>query len=475
MLLKRDYMNIHKHIGSLIAGCLPLLLAGLWFTGCKPEVIGKDLAAAPSGADVKFSVTPDPANPNIIHFKTLSAGVITSKWDLGNGANAQGIEVTGSYALQGDYKVKLTIFTAGGAAVDSQVVKIAQTNVSMLNREDYNFLTGGAANASGKTWVVDKDTLGHLGVGPSTSGGPDWYQAAANEKATEGFYDDEMVFNLNGFAYAYNNHGSTFANGSNAAGIGGPGGGGDITVNYTPPANLGWSITEEGTKKYLNITGNGFISYYTGVSKYEILGLSQNRMYLRMLDKANAGNAWYLRLVTKGFTRPVVAKPLKAVDLKDVFGVAATINWKADGLVLTRGYDSPNPTGSAPKVGLYSRQPGDANQYANLQVTLDYRFDLSTRNKFKVKVYAPGYNDYTNGKLLPQLSVKLQNSLDGGNAWQTQTEVIRQITPLDKWVELEFDFSGIAAVTKYDQVVLQFGGEGHPFAGVFFIDSFELK
>jgi hypothetical protein len=344
----------------------------------------------------------------------------------------------------------------------------------MLNREDYNFLTGGATNANGKIWVIDKDTMGHLGVGPSTSGGPDWYQAGANEKAAEGFYDDEMVFNLNGFKYTYNNHNTTFANGSNAPDIGGAAGG-DVTVAYTPPTNLGWSITEEGTKKYLNISNNGFISYYTGVSKYEILGLSENRMYLRMLDKANAGNAWYLRLVTKGFTRPVVQKPLKAVDLKDVFGTTATISWKADGLVLTRGYDNPNPTGSVPKVGLYSRQPGDANQYANLQVTLDYRFDLSVRNKFKVKVYAPGYNDYTNGKLLPQLSVKLQNSLDGGNAWQTQTEVIRSITPLDKWVELEFDFSGIAGVTKYDQVVVQFGGEGHPYAGNFFIESFELK
>src|SRR5690606_6064179 len=123
-----------------------------------------------------------------------------------------------------------------------------------------------------------KDFPGHMGVGPAGASTPEWWQAPSNDKAGEGLYDDEMTFNLNNnFAYTYNNNGNTFVNGSNAAGLGGTAGN-DYTLAYTPPSNLTWSIAEEDGKSYLTISNGGFIGYYTGVSKYQILALSENEL-----------------------------------------------------------------------------------------------------------------------------------------------------------------------------------------------------
>jgi PKD repeat protein len=452
---------------------LVLSIAFSWM-GCKVD--DPDLGPAPTDAQVKFSATPTAANANIVVFKNQSGPVTKTVWDLGNGVTGTGEEITGSYAQAGSYTVKLTVFTSGGYASSTQTINIAVTKPEMFNRPDYNAISGGSANTAGKTWVVDKLASGHLGVGPSTSQTAEWYNAAPNEKATEGFYDDEMVFSLaNNLKYTYINNGSSFANGANAAGIGGATGG-DVTVNYTPPANMSWSISDEGDKKYLTISNNGFIAYYTGVSKYQIISYNEDEMYLRVGDKATPGNAWYIKLIRKGFTRPVVVKPLRASNIVDKFDGTSTIVWKADGITFKSPYDNPAPQGinTSAKVGFYQRLTGDANQYGNLQTLLDYRLDLSTRHKFKVKVFFPSFNNYT-GTLKPQVALKLQNSLAGGNAWQTQTEIVKPITVFNEWVELEFDFNTIATSTIYDQIVLQLGGEGHQVPGIFYVGSIELQ
>ena len=92
--------------------------------------------------------------------------------------------------------------------------------------------------------------------------------------------------------------------------------------------------------------------------------------------------------------------------------------------------------------------------------------DLTENNKVRVKVFIPSYNDWTteagvagdwitNAKLLPQLAVKLQDNSLGGDAWTTQTEIVKADLALDQWIELEFDFSGVADRTDYDKIVVQ--------------------
>ena len=88
-------------------------------------------------------------------------------------------------------------------------------------------------------------------------------------------------------------------------------------------------------------------------------------------------------------------------------------------------------------------------------------------------VYFPSSNDYT-GALTPTAAIKLQNSLLGPNAWTTQTEILETVTEFDQWVTLSFNFGTITDSVNYDQVVVQFGGEGHLVPGQFYFDDFEL-
>ncbi|TCD10837.1 hypothetical protein EZ449_08125 [Pedobacter frigidisoli] len=457
------------------AGFFALLIL-LSFTACKKENTNKDLGAMPTADQVKFSVTPTATNANIVTLVNQSPG-FKALWDFGNGATADGNTVNAAYPLAGTYTVKLTIVTDGGSVSSTKSVVIAATNPAMLTDPAFTTLSGGLSNATGFTWVIDQTQPGHLGVGPSTSQTPDWYQAGPDEKNGLGFYDDEMTFNMNALKYTYKNNGTTFANASNATAIGGPAGSSDPTVNYTPPTNLTWLVTESNGAKYITISGGGFISYYLGVSQYQILSLNDNEMWLRCLDKANAGNAWYLKLIKKGYVRPIVQKPLQAANLTDDFQATANFTWTAENIDFTKPYDNPAkfPVNTSTKVGYYEKRTGGDGQYGNLNVTFPYRFDLSTKNKIRLKVFFPSGNDFT--KVAPTVSVKLQNSLLGGNAYTTQAEIVKPITALqyNTWIQLEFDYSGISAQTVFDKIVVQLGGEGHPNPGIFYLDDFEFK
>ncbi|PVY41710.1 PKD domain-containing protein [Pontibacter virosus] len=464
---------------------LAIALTAVSHTACTPDEIEGGLAPAPKSEMVQFTATPTADNPNIITFTNTTPGAFRSIWDFGNGSSAEGNQVSGSFPVEGSYTVKLTIITNGGFASNTQTINIAQTNVSMLDREDYNTLTGGgASNADGKTWVIDRTQPGHMGVGPAEETSPIWWSAPPNDKASEGLYDDEMTFNLNGFAYTYQNNGNTFVNGANAAGLGGAVQGADYTLSHTPPANMTWSISDEGGKKFLVLSNNGFIGYYTGVSRYEILKLTENELYLKAGDGANAANAWWLRLVPKGYEHPVKPRELKMENMFDSFDGNGNMVWKKDQLTFNESYDNPAPLpiNTSPKVAMYIKQEGEPYAFANLFADYAYNFDLTTRNVFKLKVFMPGYNDFTTmagydwaiKTMLKQVSVKLQDGTLGA-PWETQVEIKKEVTQLDKWVELTFDFSPYANRKDLNRIVIQIGGEGHFIPGIFFIDDFRLE
>jgi PKD repeat protein len=467
---------------------LAIVLATIGFTSCTPDEIDGGLGPAPRSEMVQFTATPSADNPNIIVFTNTTPGAFRSIWDFGNGSSDEGSQVSGAYPMEGSYTVKLTVITNGGFASNTQTINIAQTNVSMLDREDYNTLTGGgASNADGKTWVIDRYKAGHMGVGPAGGASPEWWQAPINDKASEGLYDDEMTFNLNGFAYTYQNNGDTFVNGGNAAGLGGTAQGSDYTLSYTPPANMTWSIVDEGGKKFLQLTNGGFLGYYTGVSRYEILKLEENELYVKALDGVNPELGWWLRLVPKGYTHPVTPpapRQNKMENMFDNFDGNGNMVWKKDNLTFNESYDNPAPLApnTSAKVGMYIKQEGEQYAFANLFADYAYNFDLSTRRVFKLKVFMPSYNDYTSmagydwaiKTLLKQVSVKLQDGTVGA-PWETQAEVKQAVTQLDRWVELTFDFSAHADRKDFNRIVIQIGGEGHFIPGIFFIDDFRLE
>ncbi len=171
-------------------------------------------------------------------------------------------------------------------------------------------------------------------------------------------------------------------------------------------------------------------------------------------------------------TEVVVEKPLEANDISDNFDdEAVNITWVEDNnpALFDDNFDNPYPGGidNSAKVAKYVRGTQD---YANLQFELPFRMDLSTRNVFKMKVYIE------NDAAVKTVSVKLQDTKMGGNAWQTQTEVKKENVTSGEWVELTFDFSAVSTNTDYDKVVVQFGDEGAAKGdGTFYFDDFALQ
>ena len=103
-------------------------------------------------------------------------------------------------------------------------------------------------------------------------------------------------------------------------------------------------------------------------------------------------------------------------------------------------------------VGRYE-DTGDA-QYAHMIFNNQSNYDLSARNIVRVKVYVL---TPATGEASAQLALKLQDG-NLSEPWLTQIEVV-QSYQYDTWQELVFDFSGQAAATNFNRMIVQFNGE----------------
>lgn len=167
-------------------------------------------------------------------------------------------------------------------------------------------------------------------------------------------------------------------------------------------------------------------------------------------------------------------KPLLALDVQDNFendGWGTIPSWKFQDPELVDLTIVIDPLNAANHVANYTRS--GSFEWTNAQFILDHRMLLTEKNKFEIRVLFPSTNNYT-GLLTPTAAIKLQNSLLGGNAWTTQTEIKHTVTTFDEWVTLIFDFEIVSGRTDYDQVVVQFGGEGHFVPGQFYFDDIIL-
>ena len=119
-------------------------------------------------------------------------------------------------------------------------------------------------------------------------------------------------------------------------------------------------------------------------------------------------------------------------------------------------------------VGRY--EDTGAAQYANMSFDNSSKFDLSSSNQVRVKVYVP--TPSTAHTQPAQLAVKLQDA-SSSTPWTSQVEVIQQYQ-YDVWQELIFDFSGQSAATIFDRIVVQFNSENNNETIIGYIDDFKL-
>jgi len=138
-----------------------------------------------------------------------------------------------------------------------------------------------------------------------------------------------------------------------------------------------------------------------------------------------------------------------------------------------------NSDNNSPTVLEYTDTGG---QYANVNFMVAEKFNLVNKSVFSIMIYVPSSS--ISGTQNNQVSLKLQNSDLGGNSWQTQTEIIKDII-LDQWQLITFDFvndnwinlnnNGVDADpidrTDLDKVVIQVNGENNNDTVTAYIDN----
>ena len=166
----------------------------------------------PDPSEMDFTITPgdDDFNFTVQLTSPSLSGIYGVAFDLGNGSVVKEESANAYYPLPGDYNITMTITTNGGTATISKPHTTTETDYSIFTEERYIFLTGGIDAAEGKSWKLDAETVGHMGVGPSDNPngtGTEWWAAGPFAKDFTGAYDDEIIFNLNGFSTTYDNKG----------------------------------------------------------------------------------------------------------------------------------------------------------------------------------------------------------------------------------------------------------------------------
>lgn len=459
-------------------------------TSCAPqENDDHALGVAPEASQLSFTASPSAAKANVIEFRNSSSVSGVATWDFGNGSTAKGETATASYPYAGQYTVAMTLYTTGGSITISQVVNIADDDLSLLDTPMYNALTGGASNTAGKTWVFDQYVVGHFGVGPVDDSSPSWWSCPADGKLESSLYSQEFTFIQDGVKMIWKNNGNVYTNEAGKNALGGAAvvpGAGDYDVEYTPKDSYTFQLDEAAMT--LTLSDGAFFGHYAGTSTYQILTLNENELYVKCASTVEVGNGWWYRFVPKEKNvKPII--PLKAVALSEDFEAeepALTFAREAMNEDLNWLYSNPAPVPLNTSKQVYMYAKGE-EFYSNVSYTASgYKFDLSKINKVRMKVYIPCYNDYTTEAevagdwvsiktLQKQVAVKLQNSELGGNAYTTQTEIVKANLETDKWIELEFDFSSVKDREDYDKIVIQFGAEGHKAPGIFFFDDFSFN
>jgi beta-glucanase (GH16 family) len=335
-----------KNSGKILVAMLLLLIAG-----CQDDDNGFGAITAPSNLELGYTIVGKNAeNPNgdgtgNVILTAHADNAITYKFIYPDGTNTTTPtgQFTKRFTTTGIHSYDVTVIAYGTGGVSTTGMITVTDLLSTFNDPATVLkLTGG----SSKVWYWAAAEQGHLGVGPNTETGnnywAEWYMATPFEKAgsetSSCLYNNKLTFTKDGelLKYDLDNGGATFFNGSYTS----VGGGnqtddtclpyntaGQKTVLLEPAQSFVPEAFSTGTQ--LNITGNGFMGYYIGTSTYEILELTENRMVVRAVQANNPGLAWYHIFTTQdpNGTPDPVYNNLMWADEFDIPGAPDPTKW----------------------------------------------------------------------------------------------------------------------------------------------------
>ena len=211
-------------------------------------------------------------------------------------------KVTHKYSAPGTFDYILTVSAVGTGGATSTASKKLTVFVDYIIPEE---IVQNLTNGSSQTWVTDRETVGHVGVGPVDTYTSDYYSATPNQRA-ECLYDDLITFSKdasNGLFLSIDNKGTSFLTEAATAHYGKSGGDNCYDLDVSAPRKLAFmeatsgSTSANSTRVQFKVPGNGLINFGTGGDTYEIIALSATKMTLRSIG--SDGLAWYQKLKVK--------------------------------------------------------------------------------------------------------------------------------------------------------------------------------
>lgn len=187
--------NFKKY--TLLLGMILALFA------CQPDEFS--LGSLLSKEDLKYSITQNPDDPNMVILESLTPGV-TPLWITPSG-RSQLLKDTVKIAFAGDYQFVYGVESAGGLVqADTLNLTITTDNYDYVKDPLWVLLTGGVGES--KTWVLDNGQYG-LAKGPLHFADPsrdqvwgnyeiNWDPSGADIGATDQDYASTMTFDLIG-------------------------------------------------------------------------------------------------------------------------------------------------------------------------------------------------------------------------------------------------------------------------------------
>ena len=310
------------------------------------EIIGQDvndpdLANGDGSGIVNFTVSADNASSYVYYFNGVAS------------ASPSGI-FSKRFSKVGTNTYTVVVKANGTAGVSTTKSMDIEVYSSFTDIEAENFLSGANIGDS-KKWYWQADVDVHVGLGPVTEdygGGEFAYEAWWNgikawdsEKAC--MYDNEFVFTRTADGITFEQTvGPSFVPGTYAGSLGVAG---DICHDETVATSMfglkqvsfgpstskaaieGSYDNEDYRRTSFEISDNGFMGWLVGSSTYDIISISNDELFVRIIE-AGDGFAWYHRFTS---TKPTQSASYTYNDLvwEDDFntdGAPDATNWTYD-------------------------------------------------------------------------------------------------------------------------------------------------
>ncbi len=289
------------------------------FTSCEDTEYSLGDLTSPSNLVITADIagqsvdSPNGDGSGSVNFTFLADDALSYKVDFGDGSGDDvysSSEILKQYNGVGthNYTVIVTAIGVGGSSTTS-TIDLEVYYAFDVNPVTVTLLTGDSV--TGKTWAVDEDLNGHLGLGPGpnrTDGNeetfiPSWFQAAPNSRSEKGIYDDRYTFTsegvfthqTNGDMYGYK---WAFEEDFDPAAPGVFGGFGSEWILDYPDYTEGFDYNgdDDGTE-YIQFAQRGHCGFFNGAHKLMILELTETTMWLRSTSPSGTNIAtWYVKL-----------------------------------------------------------------------------------------------------------------------------------------------------------------------------------